>query len=307
MFEGYSDGTSIPEFLDPPNHVGIFMSGTQPTLQNSTTVASGPVAGAGGSVHRPAQVLSGLMDAWATLLTTTVTPATQDQHNADIASLKDQITQAKADLAAEETRMAEERAALDAQVQRIQAKNYQLLMDQNASNQVFRRRYQSRLPADYNAMNLFDTPGAGTSNPAAVNRTMIPRTGAPDQPQVMGPPRRTDNPPRYTTPPPGHFSTPLDNMIGAASRLAAIPIEGESPTAVETRRARDLQTALTQQQAYSYSRDRVHSIPRPSKSYSRHIDEPEVSSSARRRIVPQGPNPMRGDVNAQDMVDNGRA
>ena len=118
------------------------------------------------------------MDAWATLLTTTVTPATQHQHNADVASLKDQITQAKEDLAAEETRMAEERAALDAQAQRIQAKNYRLLLDPNASNEVLRRRHQSRLPADYNAMNLFDTPGAGTSNPAAVNRTIVHRTGA---------------------------------------------------------------------------------------------------------------------------------
>ena len=173
------------------------------------------------------------------------------------------------------------------------------MLDKNASNDVLRRRHQSRLPADYNAMNLFGTPGAGTSNPAAVNRTVVPRTGAPDQPQVMGPPQRTNNPLRYTTPPPGHFSTPLDNKIAAASRLAAIPIEGESPAAVETRRARDLlQTAQTQQQAYSYSRDRVHSTPRPSKSYSRHIDEPEVSSSARSRIVPQGPNPVHGDLNA---------
>ena len=88
------------------------------------------------------------MDAWAALWTTAVTPATQDQHNADIASLKDQITQAKADLAAEETRMAEERAALDAHAQRIEDENYRLLMDQNASNQVFRRRHQSRLPTD---------------------------------------------------------------------------------------------------------------------------------------------------------------
>ena len=32
VFEGYSDGTSIPEFLEPPNHVGIFMAETQPTL-----------------------------------------------------------------------------------------------------------------------------------------------------------------------------------------------------------------------------------------------------------------------------------
>ena len=95
------------------------MAGTQPTLQNSTATASGPVAGAGGSARQPAQVLSGLMDAWATLLTKAVTPATQDQHNGDIANLKDQITQAKEDLAAEETRMAEERAALDAQAQRI--------------------------------------------------------------------------------------------------------------------------------------------------------------------------------------------
>ena len=75
VFEGYYDGTSIPEFLEMPNHVGIFMAGTQPTLQNSTAAASGPVAGAGGSMRRPAQVLSGLMDAWAVLLTTTVTPA----------------------------------------------------------------------------------------------------------------------------------------------------------------------------------------------------------------------------------------
>ena len=52
VFEGYSDGTSIPEFLDTPNHVGIFMAGTLPTLQNSTVAASGPVAGAGGSARR---------------------------------------------------------------------------------------------------------------------------------------------------------------------------------------------------------------------------------------------------------------
>ena len=136
--------------------------------------------------------------------------------------------------------MAEERAALDAQAQRIQAESHQLLMDQNASNQVFQRRHQSRLPANYNAMNLFGTPGAGTSNPPAVNRNTDPRIGAPDQPQMMGPPQRMDNTPWYTTSPSGHFSTPLDNMIVAASRLAAIPIEGESPAAIETRRARDL-------------------------------------------------------------------
>ena len=143
------------------------------------------------------------------MLTTAVTLATQDHHNTKVPKLRDQITQAKEDLEAEETRMVEERAALDARSQRIIAENYRLMLDQNASNDVLRRRHQSRLPTDYNAMNLFSTPGAGTSNPAAVNQNAAPRTGMPDQPRVMGPLRRTDNPPQYMTPPPRHFSTPL--------------------------------------------------------------------------------------------------
>ena len=307
QFGGYSDGDSIPDPFEPANRVAIFMAGTQPTLQSSTAAAiiSGSAAGAGGPARRPAQILSDLLDAWTTLLTTQVTADTQDQHNAEVAKLQDQITQAKEDLAAEETRMAEERAALEAQAQRIQAENYRLLLDQNASNDMLRRRHRSRLPPVYEAMNLFGTPGAGTSNPAAVNRIETPRTGAPDQPRVTDPPRRTHNPLQYVPAPPGHFSTPLDNMIAAASRLAAIPMEGESPAVVETRRARDLlQTAMVQQQAYSYSRDRIHSTPRPSRSYSRHIDEPAVSSSARNRDAPRGPNPPRGGANAQDVVNN---
>ena len=103
-------------------------------------------------------------------------------------------------------------------------------------------------------MNLFSTPRSGTSNPAAANRIEAPGIGAPDQPRAMDPPRRNLDPPQYIPTPPGHFSTPLDNMIAATSRLAAIPMEGESLATVETRRARDLlQTTMVQQQAYSYS------------------------------------------------------
>ena len=181
------------------------------------------------------------------------------------------------------------------------------MLDQNASNEVMRRKYRSRLPPVYEGMNLFNTPGAGPSNPAAANRTDAPRKAL-DQPRMTDPPRRMDNPPQHVSTPPGHFSSPLDNMIAAASGLAAIPMEGDSLAAVEMRWASDLlQTAVVQQQAYSYSRDIIHSTPRPSKSYSRHKDEPEVSSSARRRNVPQGPNPAHGGANAQDVVDNGRA
>ena len=111
------------------------MVGTQPAQHSSTAAAmifgsatTTPV-GAGGSAPPPAQVLSDLFDALAMLLAAEVDAANWDQHNTEIAKLKDQITQAKEDLAAEETRMAEERAALETQAQRIQAENYRLLLD----------------------------------------------------------------------------------------------------------------------------------------------------------------------------------
>ena len=67
-------------------------------------------------------------------------------------------------------------------------------------------------------------------------------------------------PPQYVPTPPGHYNNPLENMVAAAARLAALPVDGDSPTAIETRRVRELlQTALAQQEAYSYSRDRIHS------------------------------------------------
>ena len=48
------------------------------------------------------------------LLAAEVDAANRDQHNTEIAKVMDQITQAKADLAAENARMATERAELEA-------------------------------------------------------------------------------------------------------------------------------------------------------------------------------------------------
>mgnify|MGYP005817480849 CR=1 FL=1 len=182
------------------------------------------------------------------------------------------------------------------------------MLDQSASNDVLKRRYQSRLPPVYEARNLFNTPGAGTSNPPVVNRTEAPGAGVPVQPRLVDLPRQNHVSPQHVPTPPGHYSNPMDNIVAAASRLAALPIEGESPVAVETRRARELlQTALVQQQAYSYSRERIHSTPRPSQSYSRRMDEPAVSSNARNRDPPRGHNLAAGGGDAQDVVDHARA
>ena len=104
-----------------------------------------------------------------------------------------------------------------------------------------RRRHQTRLPLEFEARNLFNTPGAGTSNPPGITRvTKAPVARAMAQPCVIDPPRLHLTPPQQVLTPPGHFSNPLDNMIAAASRLAALPIEGESRAAVEARKAVEL-------------------------------------------------------------------
>ena len=148
-----------------------------------------------------------------------------------------------------------------------------------------RRRYQSRLPSVYEPQNRFNTPSAGAGNQPMLNQAGAPGAGAPVQPRTTDLPRQNNIVPST---PPGHYSNTLDNIVAAASRLAALPTDGESPVAVEARRGRDiLQTTLNQQQAYSHSRERIHSTPRPSRSYSRHVeDEPAMSSSARRRNSP---------------------
>ena len=112
-------------------------------------------------------------------------------------------------------------------------------MDQNASNEVMRRRYQkaqSQLPPVYDPRNLFNTPGAGPSNPPEINQITAPGVGTLVQPPVMGPPCVNTAPPPYVPTPPGHYPNPLENMITAAARLAALPVEGDSPTAGFDRR-----------------------------------------------------------------------
>ena len=217
------------------------------------------------------------------------------------------LAKAKEDLAAEGIRMTAERAALDAQTQLIQAQSFRLTMDQNASNEVMRRRHQkaqSRLPPVYDPRNLFNTPGAGPSNPPEIT---APGVGTPLQLQVIRPPRVNTTPPQYVPIPPGHYANPLENMVAAAARLAALPIDGDSPTAVETRRVRELlQTALAQQEAYSYSRDRIHSTPRPgqSPSYSRHMASATGSSNVRCHDLPPGHGPAWDG--APNLVDQDR-
>ena len=158
-------------------------------------------------------------------------------------------------------------------------------MSLNASNEVMRRRHQktqSRLPPNYDPRVLFATPGAGPSNPLEANQLMTAGTGGPAQHREMAPPHVSMAPSRYVPIPSGHFSNPMENLIAASACLAAPPMEGGDPVVVETRRVRGLlQTALAQQETYSYSWDKIHSTPPPwlapprqnqSPSYSMHME-----------------------------------
>ena len=75
--------------------------------------------GAGGPARPSAQVLMDLMDKMTALLTAVFNPTDQAQHDAEVAQLKQDIVQAKEDLAAKDVRMTTEWVALDAQAQRI--------------------------------------------------------------------------------------------------------------------------------------------------------------------------------------------
>ena len=109
--------------------------------------------------------------------------------------------------------MAAERAALDAQ-------SYKLMLDQNASQEVLKRKHRSHLPLGFDPRNLFHTPGAGTSNPPGhleVNRVEAPGPGVTVQPRLMEPPRQNIVIPPPVQTPPGHYSNPMDNLVAAAA------------------------------------------------------------------------------------------
>ena len=69
---------------------------------------------------RPAaQGLIDLMDKLTALLTAMVIPANKDEHDAEVTRVREGIARAKETLAAEDTRLAMDRAALDAWAQRL--------------------------------------------------------------------------------------------------------------------------------------------------------------------------------------------
>ncbi|KAI5012643.1 hypothetical protein ZWY2020_024909 [Hordeum vulgare] len=106
--------------------------------------------------------------------------------------------------------------------------------------------------------------------------------------------------------PRGHFSNPVDNVLGATRHLESLPIYGNTPAEIEARNAIEmLKTAVVQHAQYSHSLDRLHSMPQASHTRSRHEDFPAVTSGPRR--LPQHDPLGILDTRAHDIVDAARA
>ena len=194
---------------------------------------------------------------------------------------------------------------MDAEAERLRADAFRLELEQQSAAAVQRMRHQSRLPDQYEARNLFNTPGTGRNAPLTITQTAeVPGSRAAVQHRQPDPPRRNQTPPQHFPTPPGHYSNPVENMIAAAARLNALPLAEGTPFAGEARNAIGyLQTAVAQQEKYTYSRSSVHSTPIPSRSYSQRLESPAVSSSERRRKSPQVDQPA---LDAQVLVDRAR-
>jgi hypothetical protein len=202
------------------------------------------------------------------------------------------------------------------ETKRLRNEGWYLDQRRNASEAVHERRHRSRLPANLDHQALqFNTPqgvllrGPSTGSPQAIpNLGAWPMAGLTDQPQLEPNPR-PEPPPHHVLTPPGHFSNPVDNLFVATTTLAALPITGNMPVEIEARNAIEkLKTTMVQQANYSYSRERLHSTPVPSRtrSRSRHTESPGASSTRRRREPPRG-LPYTGALDAQDALTSAQA
>lgn len=224
----------------------------------------------------------------------------QEERNTEIAKIHEQMAKAQEDIDAENNWMVQLRTQIQQETEGLRMEAWRIGLRQHASEAVHRRRHESHLPPGFEPTRLFNTPGTGTSTPAApiipqLNR-VVPHAGdgrspaaQPHQPtqhhqlepaQHASPVRTT--PDRFVTPA-GHFSNPVDDLLAEATNLTALPITGYTPVEREALQAIELlKTAVAQHANYSYSRQRLHSTPHQSHSRSRHAESPAVSSNARR-------------------------
>ena len=63
------------------------------------------------------------------------------------------------------------KAQMDAEAERLRADAFHLELKQQSAAAVHRMRHQSRLSDQYEARNLFNTPGTGRNVPSTVTRT----------------------------------------------------------------------------------------------------------------------------------------
>jgi hypothetical protein len=173
---GFQQNSPAQDSLGPPARPAVYMA--------KAADVPDPAAGAGASnvVSRvsPAQALVGLATTLTTLLATQVTAENQAELNAEIARIKDQMTQAQASIDAKNVRLATREWEIQQETTRLQHESYHLEQRRAESDAVHHRRHRSRYTSNVESQALqFSTPpGERIRGPATGTPQMPPDPGA---------------------------------------------------------------------------------------------------------------------------------
>ncbi|KAI4988604.1 hypothetical protein ZWY2020_035844 [Hordeum vulgare] len=235
--------------------------------------------GASGSGKTPSHAMSNPMVEMSKLMVVAVKADNQEEVNAKLTQLREEMAQIQRQIDAEKTRMADHQVQIDEEVERLKLEAWRLDRQQVASAAVYQRRCQSRVPPNLNPTRMFSspqTPGANHHPP----RQSSSQVEIVQQP--MQPPLNPQAAQHFQTPQ-GYFFNPMDNVLAATRHLESLPIRGNTVVELEARSAIEmLKMAVVHQAQFSYSGDRVESTLQASHSKSRPDVPPKVSSNVRR-------------------------
>ncbi|KAI4999541.1 hypothetical protein ZWY2020_004130 [Hordeum vulgare] len=99
-----------------------------------------------------------LMGEMSKLVATPVTAENQEDINAELVKLREEMAKLQREIDLENTRVEEVQTQINNESERLKAEAWQLERRQNASDSVHQRRHRTRFPVDLDPTHLFDSP-----------------------------------------------------------------------------------------------------------------------------------------------------
>lgn len=208
--------------------------------------AEGATNGASGSGKTPTRAMRDLVAEVEKLLEGPVTMENQEERNVELEKLRAEMVKVQQEIDTENTRIGEFHTRIQDESDRLRANAWRLGLRQNAHEAVNHMRHLSRVPHKLMPTRLFTSP----HTPGSPGIKKNPPPGEVDQAQL--PP--TQSPPAQASPqhfhtPQGHFSNPVDNMLGGTCNLEVLPIHGNTSIEIKYRNAIEMLKTVVVQQA----------------------------------------------------------